>query len=78
VANTQTYEVSIPSVGLALMAAELATTREASCCFMRTFQGVYFTGRPRSDVEEDGAYNNFPASAEYYRIIDRIARGEKP
>jgi hypothetical protein len=63
-------------IGLALMAAELATTREASSCFMRTTQGCFFTGVERSDAES--APNSYSASAEYYRIIDRISAGEKP
>jgi hypothetical protein len=77
VSHQETYPVSIPSVALVLMAAELATKRKTSCCFIRTAaSGTYFTGVERHDAERyPGKY---PASAEHYRIIDRLARGEQP
>ena len=63
-ANVQTYDVSIPSVALARMAMGLAG---------------YPTGTrrppPRAWVDCPICY---PRAVRYYRIIDRIARGEKP
>lgn len=66
----KTYDVSIPSVGLARMAVALAVNR------------VYgFTPLPEANVlprTHDAAVREGSASFEYYAIIDRIARGEKP
>ncbi len=56
-------------MGLALMAQKLATQRTYNCTGW-----CGWTPRPR----EIAACNGMGASTEYYRIIDRIARGEKP
>lgn len=71
----QTYPVSIPSVALARMAGELADSRvPAGAC-----SSVFCAGQldPVARIDARDA-EEFPASAEFYRIIDRISRGEKP
>lgn len=62
--------------GLAMMVAGLATERaygKFSGC--RIALGAVDSGPlPREEAEAA----NWPASGEYYRICDRISRGEKP
>ena len=63
-------------LGLAILIAELATERaygEFSGCRIRL--GDIDSGPLPRDEAEAGQW---PASAEYYRICDRIARGEAP
>lgn len=55
-------------LGLALMAVDLAVKRTG----YGGPQGV----SPRSNVQRSPRF--FAFSAEYYRIIDRLSRGEKP
>ena len=66
--SLKTYDVSIPSVGLSRMALRLACHR------------VYRDAGMANCIVLDRRGARGPASAngEYYRIIDRIARGEKP
>jgi hypothetical protein len=62
-------------IGLAWLAARLATERvknTGSFCWTRHSE-YWWLGVSRDEVDE-----STNASAEYYAIIDRIARGEKP
>jgi len=66
-------------IGLARMAANLADARTARYRRRRHWGGIDFARgyRPaRRDTAQDA--RKYPASAEYYAIIDRITRGEKP
>lgn len=59
-------------LGLAQMAAHLAQMRK----------GLVIVDQGHIDIVKRKSAENFPSafpsSAEYYRICDRIARGEKP
>jgi len=75
--------ISIPSVALARMAAALADERiktthpgYGGIHMVRGVVGILPDRKPMSrwDVHN----GDYPASAEYYRIIDRLTRGEKP
>lgn len=64
--------------GLALVVSQLATSRSQrpwSTC--KIHPGVEASGPVRRQTTKDFP-KTFSASWEYYRIIDRIARGEKP
>ena len=69
----QTYPVSIPSLGLARMCYLLADSRNGP----GTVGGNGCFG-PVSRTETERERRVYPASREYYRIIDRIAAGEQP
>lgn len=61
-----------PMGGIAIMAIELAEWRNPA------LQGFWTRNRiPPCDRDQVNPYIH-PVSAEYYRIIDRIARGERP
>jgi len=65
-------------IGLARMAAHLADERT------RKVRGEHYVGiqfersNPVSRVYANNYPKAAPASLEYYRIIDRLTRGEKP
>jgi hypothetical protein len=61
--------VSIPSAALGRMAQELAEMRVPGCTY---------TTNPEVHSREHAKLHIDPLCSEYYRIIDRIARGEKP
>lgn len=62
----------IPSIALARMALNLAGRREWN---LTEVFGLGAKPLPRAEISG----GDFPSlSAEYYRIIDRISRGEKP
>ncbi len=69
-------------VGLAIMAAELAAKRVPVCGGRFGGMGTYenqFRPMSREDVAAHNSRSNVPlTSGEYYLIIDRIARGERP
>lgn len=69
----KTNPVSIPSVALAVMAANLACRRaygEGNTARVWLSRGEGICPSPRGYCG--------PAGREYYQIIDRISRGEKP
>lgn len=57
-------------IGLAMMAANLAHQRIGG---LPLSDGSNWTPYERKEVD-----HNTPNSREYYRIIDRISRGEQP
>ena len=57
-------------IGLAQMAWKLACERIYSDPYMANSLII----RPRAQIDVDGG----SANAEYYRIIDRLSRGEAP
>lgn len=59
-------------IGLAFMAWQLANSR-AFIPYARRFEPLR-----RAVVEAPDNAGLYPVSREYYRIIDRITRGEKP
>lgn len=80
-----TERVTPPMGGLAIMAAELAAARTRDHCQSGRFGGmtVYAFTRDETFVPSERRWcERYPdgprTSIEYYRIIDRIARGEKP
>lgn len=67
-----------PMVGLALMAGRLANTRRGS---NPDIGGVWVQDRGRpvmKPLSRGDLLTPVLPSGEYYRIIDRISRGEKP
>lgn len=70
--NTQTYQC-VGGFGLARMAMELADERAPNCtCYSVKIKEP--APREKAFISPDF----YCVSVEYYRIIDRIARGEKP
>lgn len=66
--------VTIPSVALAKMALELAQFRAGP-----RWENFFSLGCTIGDREVATYYpEESPITCEYYQIIDRIARGEKP
>lgn len=73
----ETYPVSIPSVALARMAADLAFHRINIT--NPGYGGIHMGSRFKPVTREDVKYGgDYPASAEYYRILDAISRGGRP
>lgn len=65
-------------IGLARMAANLADARTKAYRERRGWGGIHFEIGANPARRDTAAEAGYPASREYYRIIDRITRGERP
>jgi hypothetical protein len=65
-------------MGLACMAGDLANLRNSHEPSYSTIGSMWNGSVPVSRRTAELNPECFAASAEYYRIIDRISRGEKP
>lgn len=65
-------------MGLAKMALRLAEDRACKKYPAQNLEGFTDLGCEPTERDDIGAEELHPISREYYRIIDRIARGETP
>jgi len=75
-ANPETSDVAPPSIALARMAICLAEERAEQA--MRGIKGLWTVHKIEPNPRDLVNPAIHPCSAEYYRIIDRISRGEHP
>lgn len=64
--------------GLAQLISQLATQRKRHCYSTASITLGHWLSGPVSRKSATDFPGSFAASAEYYAICDRIARGEKP